>query len=64
MVEKLALYMIIISLPMALTISIFASDLTTPLFGLDFGADSRYFEYLDLVYDDHDDRQCLLASAC
>ena len=36
MVEKLALYMVMISLPMALTISIFASDLTTPLFGEDF----------------------------
>ncbi len=36
MVEKLALYMVMISLPMALTISIFASDLTTPLFGSDF----------------------------
>ena len=37
MVEKLALYMLMISLPMALTISIFASDLTIPLFGPDFG---------------------------
>jgi len=36
MVEKLALYMVMISLPMALTISIFASDITTPLFGADF----------------------------
>lgn len=36
MVEKLALYMFMISLPMALTISIFAYDLTVPLFGLDF----------------------------
>lgn len=36
MVEKLSLYMFMISLPMALVISIFASDLTTPLFGQDF----------------------------
>ncbi len=36
MVEKLAVYMTMISLPMALTISIFASDITTPLFGEDF----------------------------
>ena len=36
MVEKLALYMLMISLPMALTISIYSADLTTPLFGLDF----------------------------
>lgn len=36
MVEKLALYMVMISLPMALTISIFSADLTTPLFGEDF----------------------------
>jgi O-antigen/teichoic acid export membrane protein len=36
MVEKLALYMVMVSLPMALTISIFANDITTPLFGADF----------------------------
>ena len=36
MIEKLALYMVIISLPLALTISIFADNITTPLFGQGF----------------------------
>ena len=35
MIEKLSLYMVIISLPLALAISIFADDIITP-FGLDF----------------------------
>ena len=36
MIEKLSLYMVIMTLPLALTISIFADDITVPLFGLDF----------------------------
>ena len=36
MIEKLSLYMVIISLPLALAISIFADDITILLFGLDF----------------------------
>ena len=36
MIEKLSLYMVIITLPLALTISIFADDIIAPLFGLDF----------------------------
>lgn len=36
MVEKLSLYMFMISLPMALVISIYSADLTIPLFGEDF----------------------------
>ena len=36
MIEKLTLYMVIISLPLALTLSIFADDITMPLFGLGF----------------------------
>lgn len=35
MIEKLSLYMVIMTLPLALTISIFADDITAP-FGLDF----------------------------
>lgn len=36
MIEKLSRYMVIITLPLALTISIFADDITVPLFGIDF----------------------------
>ncbi len=35
-VEKLAFFTLVISLPIALTLSIFAAEITTPLFGLDF----------------------------
>ncbi len=35
-IEKLALFMLVISLPLVLTLSIFASDITIPLFGEDF----------------------------
>lgn len=46
MVEKLALYMTMISLPMALTISIFSEDITTPLFGSDFAPTSGILSLL------------------
>lgn len=35
-VEKLAFFTLVISLPIALTLSIFATEITTPLFGVDF----------------------------
>ena len=62
LIEKLTLYMVVIGLPMALFVSLLAPDVISSFFGEQNAVTAGILSISDLVYGDHDDRQCFQQS--